>query len=140
MDDKLKDFVETNDYLYWRIKDLFFYEFQNLYRYLEGYTPFSTQHKIKGLEFENVLIVLNNGGWNNYNFEYLFDDRIEESLNTSQKKSYAKILSRTKKLFYVCCTRAKDNLIVYYPSPSHRVLKGANNLFGIDNCINLDAN
>ena len=32
MDDKLKDFVETNDYLYWRIKDLFFYEFQNLYR------------------------------------------------------------------------------------------------------------
>ena len=140
MDDKLKDFIENNDYLYWRIKDLSFQEFQNLYRYLEGYTPFSTQHKIKGLEFENVLIVLNNGGWNNYNFEYLFDDRIEESLNASQKKSYAKILSRTKKLFYVCCTRAKDNLIVYYPSPSHRVIEGATNLFGIDNCFNLDAN
>ena len=69
VDDKLTDFIENNDYLYWRIKDIAFHEFQSLYLYLEGYTPFSTQHKIKGLEFENVLIVLNNGGWNNYNFE-----------------------------------------------------------------------
>lgn len=137
-DDKLTDFIEKNDYLYWRIKDIAFHEFQSLYLYLEGYTPFSTQHKIKGLEFENVLIVLHNGGWNNYNFEYLFDAKIESTLNPSQKKSYPRILHRTKKLFYVCCTRAKDNLIVYYPSPSHNVLEGAINLFGIENCVNLD--
>jgi len=137
-DDKLKDFIDNNDYLYWRVKDIPFHEFQNLYLYLEGYTPFSTQHKIKGLEFENVLIVLHNGGWNNYNFEYLFDSKIEGTLNPSQKKSYPRILHRTKKLFYVCCTRAKDNLIVYYPSPSPNVLEGAINLFGIENCINLD--
>jgi len=138
-DDKLKDFIDNNDYLYWRVKDIPFHEFQNLYLYLEGYTPFSTQHKIKGLEFENVLIVLHNGGWNNYNFEYLFDSKIEGTLNPSQKKSYPRILHRTKKLFYVCCTRAKDNLIVYYPSPSPNVLEGAINLFGVENCVNLDA-
>ena len=137
-DDKLKDFINNNDYLYWRIKDIPFKEFQNLYLYLEGHTPFSTQHKIKGLEFENVLIVLHNGGWNNYNFEYLFDAEIEGKLKPSQKKSYPKILHRTKKLFYVCCTRAKDNLIVYYPSPSPNVLEGAITLFGIENCVNLD--
>lgn len=137
-DDKLKDFIDNNDYLYWRVKDIPFHEFQNLYLYLEGYTPFSTQHKIKGLEFENVLIVLHNGGWNNYNFEYLFDAKIEGTLNPSQKKSYPRILHRTKKLFYVCCTRAKDNLIVYYPSPSPNVLEGAINLFGVENCVNLD--
>lgn len=96
-DDKLKDFINNNDYLYWRIKDIPFKEFQNLYLYLEGHTPFSTQHKIKGLEFDNVLIVLHNGGWNNYNFEYLFDDEIEDTLNPSQKKSYPRILHRTKK-------------------------------------------
>ena len=138
VDDKLKDFINNNDYLYWRVKDIPFQELQNLYLYLEGYTPFSTQHKIKGLEFENVLIVLHNGGWNNYNFEYLFDDKIEASLNPYQKKSYPRILHRTKKLFYVCCTRAKDNLIVYYPSPSPNVLEGAITLFGIENCVNLD--
>lgn len=137
-DDKLKDFINNNDYLYWRVKDIPFKEIQNLYLYLEGYTPFSTQHKIKGLEFENVLIVLHNGGWNNYNFEYLFDAEIEGKLNYSQKKSYPKILYRTKKLFYVCCTRAKDNLIVYYPSPSPSVLEGAITLFGVENCVNLD--
>lgn len=137
-DDKLKDFIDNNDYLYWRVKDIPFHEFQNLYLYLEGYTPFSTQHKIKGLEFENVLIVLHNGGWNNYNFEYLFDAKIEGTLNPSQKKSYPRILHRTKKLFYVCCTRAKDNLIVYYPAPSPNVLEGAINLFGVENCVNLD--
>lgn len=137
-DDKLQDFINNNDYLYWRIKDIPFKEFQNLYLYLEGHTPFSTQHKIKGLEFDNVLIVLHNGGWNNYNFEYLFDDEIEDTLNPSQKKSYPRILHRTKKLFYVCCTRAKENLIVYYPSPSPNVLEGAITLFGIENCVNLD--
>lgn len=137
-DDKLKDFINNNDYLYWRIKDIPFKEFQNLYLYLEGHTPFSTQHKIKGLEFDNVLIVLHNGGWNNYNFEYLFDDEIEDTLNPSQKKSYPRILHRTKKLFYVCCTRAKENLIVYYPSPSPNVLEGAITLFGIENCVDLD--
>lgn len=137
-DDKLKDFINHNDYLYWRVKDIPFQEFQNLYLYLEGYTPFSTQHKIKGLEFENVLIVLHNGGWKNYNFEYLFDAKIESTLNPSQKKSYLKILQRTKKLFYVCCTRAKDNLIVYYPSPSPNVLEGAITIFGKENCVNLD--
>lgn len=138
-DDKLKDFILQNDYLYWRIKDISFREFQNLYFYLEGYTPFSTQHKIKGLEFENVLIILNNGGWNNYNFEYLFDAKIEARLNASQRRSYPSILHRTRKLFYVCCTRARDNLIVYYPSPSPSVLEGAIALFGEDNCVNLDA-
>lgn len=137
-DDKVKDFINNNDYLYWRIKDIPFKEFQNLYLYLEGHTPFSTQHKIKGLEFDNVLIVLHNGGWNNYNFEYLFDDEIEDTLNPSQKKSYPRILHRTKKLFYVCCTRAKENFIVYYPSPSPNVLEGAITLFGIENCVNLD--
>lgn len=138
VDDKLKDFISNNDYLYWRVKDILFQELQNLYLYLEGYTPFSTQHKIKGLEFENVLIVLHNGGWNNYNFEYLFDAEIEGKLKPSQKKSYPRILHRTKKLFYVCCTRAKENLIVYYPSPSPNVLEGAITLFGIENCVNLD--
>lgn len=138
VDDKLKDFINNNDYLYWRVKDIPFQELQNLYLYLEDYTPFSTQHKIKGLEFENVLIVLHNGGWNNYNFEYLFDTEIEGKLKPSQKKSYPKILHRTKKLFYVCCTRAKDNLIVYYPSPSPNVLEGAITLFGIENCVDLD--
>ena len=137
-DDKLKTFIENNEYLYWRVKSITYAEFLNLYNYLEGYTPFSTQHKIKGLEYKNVLVILDNGGWSNYNFNYLFDKDIVSTLSKSQQNSFSNILLRTKKLFYVCCTRAKDNLIVYYPNPSEGVLSGAEDLFGKNNCINLD--
>ena len=88
-DDKLQKFLEENEYLYWRVKDVSFKEFQQLYMYLEGYVPLSTQHKIKGLEFDNVLIILHNGGWSNYNFEYLFDSGILQTglatLNRTEK-------------------------------------------------------
>jgi len=139
-DDRLNDFINKNEYLYWRVKKVPFKEIQNLYLYLEGYMPFSTQHKIKGLEFENVLVILNNGGWSNYNFEYLFDKAIYNELKPAKQKSYERILLRTKKLFYVCCTRAKDNLVVFYPSPSQRVIKEAELLFGEENCMDLDEN
>ena len=139
-DDKFLSFVEKNEYLYWRVKQITFSEFQNLYKYLEGFTPFSTQHKIKGLEYENVLVFLQNGGWSNYNFEYLFDHQINSELSKAKQATYSKILERTKKLFYVCCTRAKDNLVVFYPNPTERVLEGAKELFGKENCIDLDEN
>lgn len=128
-DDSFYKFLETNKYLYDRVSKVAFQEFINLYNYLEGYTPFSTQHKIKGAEYKNVLVVLDNGGWNLYNFEYLFNDAIFQTLDTSKKKSHLGILARTQKIFYVCCTRAKDNLVVFYHSPSAEVLKKAALLF-----------
>jgi len=137
-DDKFYSFVEKNEYLYWRVKQIAYTEFQNLYVYLEGFTPFSTQHKIKGLEYENVLVFLENGGWSNYNFEYLFDKSISSTLSKAKQLTYPRILERTKKLFYVCCTRAKDNLVVFYPNPTDGVLEGAEELFGEENCVNLD--
>ena len=137
-DDKFLSFVEKNEYLYWRVQQVKYVELQNLYKYLEGYTPFSTQHKIKGLEYENVLVLLENGGWSNYNFEYLFNKQILSTLSKAKQATYPRILGRTKKLFYVCVTRAKDNLVVFYPNPTNDVLKGATELFGAKNCINLD--
>lgn len=137
-DDKFLSFVEKNEYLYWRVQQVKYGEFQNLYKYLEGYTPFSTQHKIKGLEYENVLVFLENGGWSNYNFEYLFNKHIFSTLSKSKQETYPRILKRTKKLFYVCVTRAKGNLVVFYPNPTEGVLEGAIELFGEENCIDLD--
>src|SRR5690606_14388315 len=96
IDDKLIAFKENKEYLYNRVKDVKFSVFQKLYEYLEGQTPFSTQHKTKGTEFDSVLVILDNGGWNNYNFGNLF-------LETGS----ATVLDRTQKIFYVCCTRAK---------------------------------
>lgn len=127
IDDKLIAFKEKKEYLYNRVKDVKFSEFQKLYEYLEGQTPFSTQHKTKGAEFDNVLIILDNGGWNNYNFGNLF-------LETGS----ATVLDRTQKIFYVCCTRAKENLAVFFHNPDEQVIAKAKILFGNDNVIDLE--
>ncbi|MCB0536482.1 MAG: ATP-dependent helicase [Bacteroidetes bacterium] len=126
IDDKLQDFKVKKEYLYNRVKEVQYSEFQKLYDYLQGKTPFSTQHKTKGSEFDNVLVILDNGGWNKYNFENMFLDAGTES-----------VLERTQKIFYVCCTRSKENLAVFYHNPSPQVVAKATEWFGIDNVVML---
>lgn len=127
IDDKLETFKEKKEYLYNRVKDLKFSEFQKLFEYLEGQTPFSTQHKTKGAEFDNLLVILDNGGWNNYNFEKMF-------LGTASPS----VMDRTQKIFYVCCTRAKEKLAVFYHNPDAQVIEKAKEWFGEENVINID--
>jgi DNA helicase-2/ATP-dependent DNA helicase PcrA len=122
IDEKLEKFREEKKYTYNRVKDVKYNEFQKLYVYLEGQTPFSTQHKTKGTEFDNVLVILDNGNWNKYNFENLF-------LGNGTKS----VLERTQKIFYVCCTRAKENLAVFYHNPNQNVIVKAKEWFGEEN-------
>ncbi|WP_339695913.1 ATP-dependent helicase [uncultured Marixanthomonas sp.] len=127
IDDKLERFIADKEYLFNRVKNVKYKEFQKLYIYLEGFTPFSTQHKTKGAEFDNVLVILDNGGWNNYNFKNLFLVEGSES-----------VLERTQKLFYVCCTRSKEKLAIYFNSPNEAVLAKAIEWFGVENVIDLN--
>lgn len=138
IDDKLEYFIESNEYLYERVKKVKYNVFQELYYYLEGYVPLSTQHKIKGTEFDNVLVILDNGGWSNYNFEYLFNPEIKNTITKAKQNNFPVILRRTQKLFYVCCTRAKENLVVYYPQATDAIVANAKNYFGEGNVIDLD--
>ncbi len=137
-DDKFEDFIEKNWYLYDRVSVVQFEEFVHLYRYLEGHVPLSTQHKIKGAEFKNVLMVLENGGWNNYNFEYLLNPSIKTSLTSAKQSSFERILPRTEKLFYVCCTRTKEKLIIYYPNPTAIIIKNMKDLVGKENVLSIE--
>jgi len=127
-DNKFKQFIEEKAYVYNRVKGVRYEELANLYNYVEGYTLYSTQHNIKGDEFNCVLLILDNGGWNNYNFEYLFNNRTDK----------ASVLKRTQQIFYVCCTRAKQALVVFYDQPSSSTLKQAKEWFGNDNVIRID--
>ncbi|MFW5872174.1 MAG: 3'-5' exonuclease, partial [bacterium] len=109
------------------VKEVQYCEFQQLYDYLEGKTPFSTQHKTKGTEFDNILVILDNGGWNKYNFEKMF-------LNTGTLS----VLERTQKIFYVCCTRAKERLAVFYHEPSQEVIAKAQEWFCDEKVVSLE--
>lgn len=121
-DDKINSYIENNPYLWLRIKEVSYKEARNVYDYRIGNKPFSTQHKTKGLEYNNVMVILKSN-WANYDFASLFYDN-------GKKES---IVQRTKKLFYVCCTRAKECLVVYYPSASNQVVEGAKQMFGEGN-------
>lgn len=78
-------------------------EFINVYDFIENKTIFSTKHGTKGDEYENVLVIIDDGAWKqSYSFEEMF---------LGQSK-YPERLQRTFNLFYVCCSRAKTNLVV----------------------------
>lgn len=126
-DDKVERFVTDRYYVYKQVCDVKYQEFRNVFDYLEGFLPFSTQHKTKGSEFSNVLVMLDNGKWNQYNFKYLF----ERSGTDSVKK-------RSEKIFYVCCTRAKEKLAVFFPNPTLKTVETALEWFGENNVVNLD--
>ena len=126
--DGLMRYEERNKYVYHRVSQIKYSEFHNLYEYLEGRTSFSTQHKTKGTEFKDVFVILDNGKWNNYNFEKLF---------TVDHEGQDRVTERTKKLFYVCCTRAMEQLAVYYDQPSAAVIAEAEEWFGRNNMIRL---
>jgi DNA helicase-2/ATP-dependent DNA helicase PcrA len=122
IDDKLKRFRRESEYIYDRVKSVPYLELRKVYDYVQGYTPFSTQHKTKGAEFDDVFVILDNGRWNDYNFTNLFAGG-----------GSTEALVRTQKIFYVCCTRAKKNLAVFFHQPKPAVVAKAREWFGDDN-------
>jgi DNA helicase-2/ATP-dependent DNA helicase PcrA len=126
IDDSLERFKREKKYVYDRVKGIRYKEFQKLYAYLEGYTPFSTKHKTKGSEFHTILVILDNGGWNHYNFTNLF-----------LKSGAESVLERSQKIFYVCCTRAMENLAVFFHNPNQQVIMKAKEWFGEENVLQI---
>lgn len=129
LDDRTVTFIESNKYLLERVKEVSFKEITNLYYYIEDMTTYSTQHGIKGAEFQNVIVNLDKSGDRKLNYKCLFE----------QDLSKRDILKRTQKLFYVCCTRAMENLIVFYQDDySDKVVIQAEEWFGKSNVFNVD--
>lgn len=128
IDDRIKAFKSEKPYLWERVAKTPYGEFIALFEYLEGRTPFSTQHKVKGDEFDRVFVALDNGNWTSYNFEYLLSATGKETVQ-----------ERSRKIFYVCCTRAREELVVYFNCPSQEALTTAKKWFGKDNaeCIDI---
>jgi DNA helicase-2/ATP-dependent DNA helicase PcrA len=122
-DDKFNDSIRENEDSYNSIKALDRNQIEKVYHYVEGHSPYSTQHGVKGAEFENVFVILDNGRWNQYNFQYLFEE-------TAGKEN---IIERTRKIFYVCCSRSKNNLVVFYHKPSFATITKAKVWFGVEN-------
>jgi uvrD/REP helicase len=141
-DERYIEFIENRGWYLWnRIKDISFSEYVKSIEYQKEYFPYSTQHSVKGSKFNNVLVILDNGKWSKYNFNLLLENIFDE--NNILDKTKKDIFNRTKKLFYVCCTRAKENLIVFIQINNQKINKekiisNAKELFGEENVISGD--
>lgn len=120
----LKDLTLYNSFL-----ALPYQEVLNFWKHTQNQTVFSTKHGTKGDEYRNVLTVIDDTEWKQeYNFDNFF--------NNTEDKPERKL--RTRNLFYVECSRAKENLIVLMLSKlSDESLKNVKNWFGEENVVNI---
>ncbi|UIJ99235.1 hypothetical protein LZK82_02920 [Rhizobium leguminosarum] len=83
--------------------------------YVNEESPFSTQQGVKGAEFDRVLVVLDDDEGTHFQFSYEKYFGLKQ-LSARDKKTLEEGgetgVERTRRLFYVCCTRARQDLVV----------------------------
>lgn len=122
---KMFEIEETEKELYNKILEIKYSQFSKLYEnYTKEYSDIRTKHSTKGEEYDNVIInICEKSDWTIYKFEEYF-------LGETRHKSY----ERTKNIFYVACSRAKNNLILNITMElSDGARDKIKNLFGSDN-------
>ena len=119
---------------YEQLKDIKVLEFKKAIDFISPGSQYSTDHGVKGEEYESVLFVIGRG-WPQYQFDKWMP-KAKEQLNEHDKKSF----ERNRNLFYVCCSRAKRNLIFLITIPLEGDFKTyLENLVGTENIIEYEA-
>jgi len=81
-------------------------------------TPLSTQHGVKGEEYNDVVVVFDDveAGWHNYSFTKMLTPGTSGEPTEGQDE-------RSRKLAYVCFSRAEENLRVLLFTPDPKAAK-----------------
>ncbi|WP_224962359.1 UvrD-helicase domain-containing protein [Geomonas subterranea] len=106
-----------------------FQEFEGYLQYISEQSRFGTHQGIKGLQFPRVMVILDDEEARGFLFSYdkLFSAK---DLTASDKKNEAEgketSIERTRRLFYVTCSRAESSLaIIAYTKEPDKVKKHA---------------
>ena len=80
-------------------------EIEPFVEFISDNTPYSTQHGVKGEQYEDVLVVFDDtdAAWNNYSFTKMLTPSTSGDPTEGQ-------YDRSRKLAYVCFSRAEKNL------------------------------
>lgn len=84
-------------------------------RYIEKLSPFATQQGIKGAEFDKVLVVVDDKERQlpGYSYgKYFGVTPLSETDENNIASGKDSVIDRTRRLFYVCCSRALSDLAV----------------------------
>lgn len=109
-DESDKEMASMDAFLACPAKQLLAYQ-----TYISERSPFWTQQGIKGAEFDRVLVVLDDAESTHFQFSYEKYLRLKAPSEIDRKHMYAgeeTTMDRTRRLFYVSCTRALKDLAV----------------------------
>lgn len=111
------DVLETNNEILALRKALSapFTQLENYYKYISGMSAFDTHQGVKGLEFDRVAVIMDDEEARGFLFSYekLFGAKAKTSIDIqNEKEGKDTSIDRTKRLFYVACTRAKESLAI----------------------------
>lgn len=112
-------------------------EFEKYFQYKDNVDGFVTQQGSKGLEYNNVMIIISDDEKRGtlFSFEKLFGiDKLTETDRNNIRENKDNSVSRTKRLFYVAASRAKESLaLIIYTKDVGKVKS-----FFIDNSLATD--
>lgn len=91
--------------------DLEYKQFLAAIDFLYPEAEFSTEHGVKGEEYDNVVFVISKG-WNQYQFE-IYAPMIKNGFPPDKENSFV----RNRNLFYVCCSRPRKRLYFFISIP-----------------------
>lgn len=97
--------------------DLQYAQFLSAINFLYPESEFSTEHGVKGEEYDNVVFVISRG-WIQYQFEK-YIPMIKNGYPADKEASYI----RNRNLFYVCCSRPKKRLFMFISIPVDDVFR-----------------
>lgn len=92
----------VNDYL-----NIEYSQFLAAIGFIYPETEFSTEHGVKGEEYDNVIFAITKG-WNQYQFD-VYAPMIKYGVPKDKEDSFI----RNRNLFYVCCSRPKKRLFIF---------------------------
>lgn len=84
-------------------------------KYIEKLSPFATQQGIKGAEFDKVIVVVDDqeGRTNTFSYgKYFGVTQLSDTDRKNMAEGKDSVIDRTRRLFYVCCSRALSDLAV----------------------------
>lgn len=90
---------------YEQISNIKYSEFEKAVTFLKPDSIFSTDHGVKGEEYDNVIFVIGKG-WNLYDFENML------VMDEDARKQKVDAYERNRNLFYVGCSRPRKKLIL----------------------------
>ncbi len=121
-----------------------FSQLESYVQYISDKSPFGTHQGIKGLQFPRVMVVLDDNEARGFMFSYdkLFGAKAPTSTDIkNEEEGKETSIDRTRRLFYVTCSRAQNSLaVVVYTRERDKIIGHLHNFKWFDDCEIIEMN